>query len=122
MHKRILGIAGIVGIVTVWSTLAYAKSHAPHATQEKIGQRYYLHACSKCHGSGKLGGNMATQLEWKELLAGHAAELIDLHRDENGTQGIITYLQSDRFVREYDRLLAFLQEFSNDSENIPTCY
>ncbi len=98
------------------------KSHAPHVTQEKIGQQYYLHACGSCHGSGKLGGNMATVLEWKGLLANHAKELIGLHEDENGTAGIIAYLKSDCFTREHDHLLKFLQEFANDSESIPTCY
>ena len=101
---------------------ADAKSHAPHVTQEKIGQQYYLKACSACHGAGKIGGNMATTLEWKELLAHHAKELIELHTDENGTDGIIAYLKSPRFEREHDRLLRFLQEFANDSESIPTCY
>ena len=102
--------------------LLWGKSHAPHVTQEKVGQQYYLKACSHCHGSGKLGGNMATVLEWKGLLSHHAKELVELHEDENGTQEIITYLKSDRFAKEHDHLLKFLQEFANDSESIPTCY
>jgi len=104
------------------SPVIRAKSHAPHVTQEKIGQQYYLAACGSCHGAGKIGGNMATVLEWKGLLDNHAKELIELHTDENGTEGIITYLKSPQFEKEHDRLLTFLQEFANDSESIPTCY
>ena len=104
------------------TSLLWGKSHATHVTQEKVGQHYYLKACGSCHGAGKLGGNMATVLEWKGLLASHAKELIELHEDENGTQEIITYLKSDRFTQEHDHLLKFLQEFANDSESIPTCY
>jgi mono/diheme cytochrome c family protein len=103
-------------------TTASTKSHAPHVTKEKIGQTYYLKACATCHGAGKLGGNMATVLEWKGLLANHAKELIELHEDENNTAGIIAYLKGEAFTREHDRLLLFLQEFANDSESIPTCY
>ncbi len=102
--------------------LLRGKSHAPHVTQEKVGQQYYLKACGSCHGPGKLGGNMATVLEWKGLLANHAKALIELHEDENGTQKVIAYLKSDQFTREHDHLLTFLQEFANDSESIPTCY
>jgi hypothetical protein len=99
-----------------------AKSHTQHVTQEKIGQGYYLKACGSCHGSGKMGGNMATQVEWRELLDKNAKELIELHKDENGTRKIIGYLKSDRFTKEHGHLLKFLQEFANDSESIPTCY
>jgi len=99
-----------------------AKSHVTHVTQEKVGQQYYLKACSACHGAGKLGGNMGTVLEWKGLLANHAKALIELHEDENNTQGIIMYLKGEAFAKEHDHLLKFLQEFANDSESIPTCY
>ena len=104
------------------ATFLWSKSHAPHVTKEKVGQEYYLKACAGCHGAGKLGGNMATVLEWKGLLANHGKELIELHQDENGTQGVINYLKSDNFIKEHDHLLKFLQEFANDSESIPTCY
>ena len=106
----------------LFTPLLWGKSHAPHVTQEKVGQQYYLKACGSCHGAGKLGGNMATVLEWKGLLTNHAKELVELHEDENSTQGVITYLKSDRFAKEHDHLLKFLQEFANDSESIPTCY
>ncbi len=109
-------------IATIGIQGTAAKSHAPHVTQEKVGQRYYLKACGSCHGSGKIGGNMATATEWKALLKNGAKELIELHTDENGTEGIIAYLKSPQFAQEHDRLLAFLQEFANDSESIPTCY
>jgi mono/diheme cytochrome c family protein len=109
-------------VATIATQNLLAKSHAPHVTQEKVGQRYYLNACGSCHGSGKIGGNMATVTEWKALLDHGAKELIELHTDENGTEGVIAYLKSPQFAKEHDRLLAFLQEFANDSESIPTCY
>lgn len=99
-----------------------ARERGQHVVKEKIGQQYYLKACSSCHGAGKLGGNMATQSEWKELLDHHARELIELHEGEANTSGVIRYLKSPRFEQEHDRLLKFLQEFANDSESIPTCY
>ena len=108
--------------MTLTVTTATTKSHTQHVTQEKIGQTYYLKACANCHGAGKRGGNMATVLEWKGLLADHAKELIELHEDENNTTAIITYLKGDLFDKEHNRLLLFLQEFANDSESIPTCY
>ncbi len=126
---RFVGFGGTrptVGIALLLLILhghtADAKSHAPHVTQEKIGQQYYLAACGSCHGAGKIGGNMATIAEWKTLLADHGKELIELHTDENGTAGIIAYLKGEQFEKEHDRLLTFLQEFANDSESIPTCY
>ncbi len=120
MRKYFAVIAA--ALLSLLPVTALAKPHAPHVTQEKIGQQYYLKACSSCHGSGKMGGNMATVSEWKELLDKGGKELIDLHRDENGTKEIIEYLKSERFTKEHNRLLKFLQEFANDSESIPTCY
>ncbi len=101
---------------------AQARPRGQHVVKEKIGQKYYLRECSHCHGAGKLGGNMATQTEWKELLTHHAKELAELHQGEQNTTQVIKYLQSPRFEKEHDRLLKFLQEFANDSESIPTCY
>ncbi len=101
---------------------AQARPRGQHVVKEKIGQKYYLRECSACHGAGKLGGNMATQAEWKELLSQHAKELIELHQGEQNTTRVIEYLKSPRFEQEHDRLLKFLQEFANDSESIPTCY
>ena len=105
-----------------------AKSRGKHVTRETVGQQYYLKACSKCHGAGKLGGNMATQREWKALLDANASELIYLHEDvyENpkkpNAEEAIGYLQSKQFNKEKRRLLKFLQEFASDSPDIPTCY
>ena len=102
--------------------IAEARPRGKHVVKEKVGQQYYLKACSSCHGAGKLGGNMATQAEWKVLLDHHAKELIELHEGEENTTGVIDYLKSPRFEKEHDHLLKFLQEFANDSESIPTCY
>ena len=99
-----------------------ARPRGEHVVKEKTGQRYYLRACSACHGAGKLGGNMATRAEWKALLADHGKELIGLHEGEENTTELLRYLRSPRFEKEHDRLLKFLQEFANDSESIPTCY
>ncbi len=122
-HSRtIIPLVNLLFAFTLLLGIAGAKSHTPHVTKEKIGQQYYLKACGSCHGSGKMGGNMATVAEWKELLDNNGKELAQLHRDENGTERIIKYLKSDQFTKEHDRLLKFLQEFANDSESIPTCY
>jgi len=105
-----------------------AKSRGTHVTKEKIGQQYYLKACSGCHGEGKIAGNMATQREWKALLDANASELIYLHeevypdRKEKDAVEAIAYLKSPRFAKEKRRLLKFLQEFASDSPDIPTCY
>ena len=104
------------------ATILYAKPRGKHVVKEKVGQQYYLKECSACHGSGKLGGNMATKLEWEKLLANGAKELIVLHSDEENTTQVIEYLKSSKFQKEHDPLLKFLQEFANDSEAIPTCY
>ncbi len=99
-----------------------------HVVKEKQGQQYYLNACSKCHGAGKIGGNMATQREWKALLDANASELIYLHEDVNDDPNnpnateAIEYLKSKKFVDEKRKLLKFLQEFASDSPDIPTCY
>ncbi|WP_457607778.1 c-type cytochrome [Nitratifractor sp.] len=99
-----------------------AKPRGKHVVKEKVGQQYYLRACAPCHGPGKIGGNMATQSEWKALLSEHAKELAELHEGERNTTAVIDYLRGPRFEKEHDRLLKFLQEFANDSESIPTCY
>ena len=109
-------------LITLSALSLQARVRGKHVVKEKIGQHYYLKECFACHGSGKLGGNMATQDEWKRLLDHHAKELIELHKGEENTEGVIAYLKSDRFLKEHDRLLSFLQEFANDSESIPTCY
>jgi mono/diheme cytochrome c family protein len=105
------------------ATLALpAKPRGKHVVREKVGQQYYLRACGGCHGPGKIGGNMATQAEWKALLSDHANELAELHEGEANVTGVLEYLRGPRFEKEHDRLLKFLQEFANDSESIPTCY
>ena len=113
---------GFVVLSLLLGSFAQARPRGQHVVQEKVGQTYYLRECAACHGAGKLGGNMATQSEWKELLSKHAKELIELHEGEQNTTRVIEYLQSPRFEKEHDRLLKFLQEFANDSESIPTCY
>jgi hypothetical protein len=112
----------IILTVPLLSLSLYAKPRGKHIVKEKIGQQFYLKRCSSCHSSGKIGGNMATQKEWEMLLSKGAKELIELHRDEKDTDGLINYLHSEEFSKEHNRLLKFLQEFANDSEAIPTCY
>ncbi len=115
---KIINIA-IASILIV--SISYAKNRGIHVVKEKEGQKYYLKECAKCHHSGKIGGNMATQEEWKELLENSAAKLIALHKGEENTTEVIRYLKSKRFEKEHNKLLKFLQEFANDSEDIPTC-
>jgi len=110
------------------TALLNAKVRGKHVTREKIGQQYYLKACATCHGEGKIGGNMATQREWKALLDANASELIYLHEDVYSDKAkkdavpAINYLQSEQFAKEKRKLLKFLQEFASDSPDIPTCY
>ncbi len=115
-------------LLPLLATTSQAKSRGKHVVREKVGQQYYLHACAKCHKEGKLGGNMATQREWKALLDNHASELIYLHEDvyndpknPNAVEAI-AYLKSTSFTKEKRKLLKFLQEFASDSPDIPTCY
>ena len=112
----------LILFITLLTVTIDAKPRGKHVVQEKEGQRYYLNACSKCHGSGNMGGNMATEQEWRDIFANGAKELIELHEGEDGAEGVIGYIKSDRFKEESPKLLKFLQEFANDSENIPTCY
>ncbi len=113
----------IVSLTAVLLTLNLdARPRGKHVVKEKEGQRYYLDACSKCHGSGNMGGNMATSEEWKDIFSNGAKELISLHKGEDGADSVISYIESKKFKKESPRLLKFLQEFANDSENIPTCY
>ena len=115
-------------LLPLLATTIQAKPRGKHVVREKRGQQYYLNACAKCHKEGKLGGNMATQREWKALLDANASELIYLHEDvyadpkkPNATEAI-AYLKSASFVKEKRKLLKFLQEFASDSPDIPTCY
>ena len=124
MRNRLIIALAIVSTITT----LHAKPRGVHIVKEKIGQEYYLKACSSCHSEGKIGGNMATQKEWKALLGNRATELIYLHEDvysdkkkPNATKAI-EYLQSDIFKKEHKALLRFLQEFASDSADIPTCY
>jgi len=118
----------IILAILLSTTLIHAKTRGKHVTKEKIGQQYYLKACSHCHGEGKLAGNMATQKEWKALLDANASELIYLHEEvypnekEKNAVAAIIYLKSNQFKKEKQRLLKFLQEFASDSADIPTCY
>ena len=109
-------------IIALILAYAIAKPRGEHVVKEKEGQKYYLKQCGKCHGAGKLGGNMATKKEWQMLLKDGAQELIELHKGEDNTTEVINYLKSEQFKKEHDALLKFLQEFANDSEAIPTCY
>jgi len=117
----------ILSILLILATSLSAKPRGKHITIEKIGQKYYLNACSKCHGAGKLAGNMATINEWKALLDNNATELISLHidvydKEPKDAKSAIMYLKSSGFKKQKRRLLKFLQEFASDSPDIPTCY
>lgn len=117
----------LLSIALGFATLQ-AKQRGKHIVREKVGQEYYISACSKCHGAGKIGGNMATQREWRALLDANASELIYLHedvyddKDKSDATAAIGYLKSKDFVAQKRKLLKFLQEFASDSPDIPTCY
>ena len=115
-------------ILLISAVSLHAKERGIHIVKEKVGQKYYLAACSSCHGSGKIAGDMANHREWKALLDDKAFELIYLHQDvytkqkDKDATTAIAYLKSKKFTKEKSKLLKFLQEFANDSESIPTCY
>ena len=118
----------IILIMLLVVSMVQAKPRGVHVVHEKVGQGYYLNACNSCHGAGKIAGNMATQKEWKALLANKASELIYLHQDvytgkkDKDATKVIEYLKSKTFTKEHRKLLKFLQEFASDSADIPTCY
>lgn len=101
---------------------AATKKRGPYSTNNFVGQKYYLNACSSCHGAGSRGGNMESIREWKILFDNNGSELYNLHLDEKNTENILKYFKSVNFKEEKIRMLPFLQEFAYDSENIPTCY
>jgi len=115
-------------ILLIWTASLHAKERGIHIVKEKVGQEYYLAACSSCHGDGKIAGNMANHREWKALLDDKASELIYLHEDvytkqkDKDATTAIAYLKSEKFTKQKSKLLKFLQEFANDSASIPTCY
>jgi len=79
------------------SLYAAKKERGAYATNNFKGQKYYLDACSSCHGAGSRGGNMESIREWKVLFNNDASELFDLHLDEEKTKNILKYLKSDTF-------------------------
>ena len=108
-------------IVLLFNTIISHGKIKTHITTEKKGQKYYLKNCSTCHGAGNLGGNMNSQDEWSELFKNNGLELINLHIDEENTQDVINYINSESFKKESKRMLKFLKEFAYDSDYIPTC-
>ena len=115
-------------ILLIWAASLHAKERGIHKVKEKVGQEYYLAACSSCHGNGNIAGNMASHREWRALLGNKASELIYLHEDvytkqkDKDATVAIAYLKSEKFTKEKRKLLKSLQAFANDSESIPTCY
>ena len=117
--KNIIMALFLLSLLT--STTYAAKKRGVYATKNLIGQDYYIKRCSSCHGEGSRGGNMASIREWKQIFSQNAAELIDLHVDDEESINVVKYLKSETFKKESKLMLEFLQEFAYDSENIPTC-
>ena len=118
--KNFITILCIMLLISA-SSLYAKKSRGAYATKNIIGQDYYLKACSSCHGEGNRAGNMASIREWKELFSQNAAELKDLHLDDEENISLLKYMDSKKFNNEKKLMLKFLQEFAYDSEHIPTC-
>jgi len=118
--KNFITILCIMLLISA-SSLYAKKSRGAYATKNIIGQDYYLKACSSCHGEGNRAGNMASIREWKELFSQDAAELKDLHLDDEENISLLKYMDSKKFNNEKKLMLKFLQEFAYDSEHIPTC-
>jgi hypothetical protein len=98
-----------------------AKKRGVYATKNLIGQAYYMNRCSSCHGEGNRGGNMASIREWKSIFSNEAAELIDIHTEDDELLKLLEYMKSVEFKKKSELMLPFLQEFAYDSEHIPTC-
>ena len=109
-------------IIVTLNLSAATRERGPYATNNFKGQKYYLDACSSCHGAGSRGGNMESIREWKILFSNGGKELMELHIDEEKTKNVLSYLKGEKFLKEKIRMMPFLQEFAYDSENIPTCY
>lgn len=82
------------------------------------GQKYYLKQCSTCHGKGNRGGGLASGDEWKTYFSNGAKDMILFHEDE---LEVLKYLKSEKFKNQQKKMLKFLLEFANDSDNIPSC-
>jgi hypothetical protein len=108
-------------ILVIYPVTSEAKKRGEYATQNLIGQVYYMKNCSSCHGEGSRGGNMASIREWKSIFIDDAKELIYFHSDDDESINVVKYLKSNFFKIESEQMLGFLQEFAYDSENIPTC-
>jgi len=128
MRSNILYTLALSMLLLSSTTPLQAKERGVHVVREKVGQQYYLSACSSCHGEGKMAGNMATHREWKALLDMQGSELSYLHenvykdKDIKHATKAIEYLKSEQFTKQKSKLLKFLQEFASDSASIPTCY
>lgn len=107
----------ILVLLIIFVDFAVAKKRGVYATKNIQGQNYYLNRCSKCHGDGNMGGNIASVTEWKMFFENDGKELLFYHDDKN----IKKYIKSEKFKKESKNMLKFLQEFAYDSEFIPTC-
>lgn len=117
--KNIVLFIFLLSLVT---SLNAAKKRGEYATQNLVGQDYYLIACSSCHGEGSMGGNMASIREWSEIFSNKASLLISFHSEDDENIEVMKYLKSKKFInKDKKEILSFLQEFAYDSENIPTC-
>lgn len=121
MIKRFIVLV-LLMIVSVDVCAEQRRERGPYATNNFKGQKYYLDACSSCHGAGSRGGNMESIREWEVLFKNDGSELYELHVGEKKTQNILEYFKSEDFKKQKIRMLPFLQEFAYDSEHIPTCY
>lgn len=120
--KRLTQILIALLLATLFSTsLSANKIRGEYATKNLEGQNYYISRCSKCHGEGSRGGNMASIREWKELFSKNGLELKELHEDDEETIEVVKYFNSNDFKKESKLMLQLLQEFAYDSDNIPTC-
>jgi len=111
----------LIIFLLIFSFSSLHARYKPHVTKQIKGQEYYLKACSSCHGDGNRGGNLYSSIEWKHLFFDNAKDLKELHIDEEGEKQVIQYLEGKDFNHEKKKLLKFLQEFSYDSDTIPTC-
>lgn len=106
-----------LGTILMASAVAVMVSTTTASADIKKGQKLYLKACKKCHGTGTKGAAMHSQAEWKELFANEGAGMVKAHE---GTKADRKF-KGRFFQKNQQHLFDFLHNYANDSGNVPSC-
>ena len=102
----------IISILTAVSLLGSVAS-----ADVKKGQKAFLKTCKKCHGNGTKGAAMHSQDEWEALFANNAETLVKAHVGDKSEK----FFNGKKFKKLSPHLNDFLNEYANDSGNVPSC-